>query len=79
VTAPEALLSSANDLARRITKNPGNVLRMTKRLMRESQTNTLDSILQMSVGMQVIAHKSPAHLEAINAFIEKRTPVFADE
>ncbi len=79
VTSPETLLPSANELARRITKNPGNVLRMTKRLMRESQTSSLDAILQMSVGMQVIAHKSPAHLEAINAFIEKRTPSFADE
>lgn len=79
VTTPDTLLSSANELARRITKNPGNVLRMTKRLMRESQTNSLDTILQMSVGMQVVAHKSPAHLEAINAFIQKRTPNFADE
>jgi hypothetical protein len=33
----------------------------------------------MSVGMQVIAHKSPAHKEAITAFIGKRNPVFLDE
>jgi enoyl-CoA hydratase/carnithine racemase len=79
ITTPEDLLPSANELAKRIVKNPGNVLRMTKRLMRESQTSSLDAILHMSVGMQVIAHKSPAHLEAINAFIEKRTPNFADE
>jgi enoyl-CoA hydratase/carnithine racemase len=79
VTTPEELLPAAKELALRMTKNPGNVLRMTKRLMREGQTNTLDTILQMSAGMQVIAHKSPAHLEAITAFIEKRTPNFKDE
>ena len=79
ITTPEQLLPAAHELAERITKNSGNILRMTKKLIRESQNNSLESILQMSVGMQVIAHKSPAHKEAITAFIEKRNPVFLDE
>jgi hypothetical protein len=29
--------------------------------------------------LQVIAHKTPAHAEAVNAFIDKREPLFGDE
>ena len=79
VVTPDQLLASANELALRITRNPGNVLRMTKRLMREGQHMRIESLLQMSAGLQVIAHKSPQHLEAINAFIEKRQPDFKDD
>jgi hypothetical protein len=51
---------------------------MTKRLLREGQHTRLDSLLELSAGMQVIAHKSAAHAEAVNAFIEKRAPDFGD-
>ena len=64
------------DLARRIAENPGNALRMTKRLLREGQVNTLDSVLNTSAALQVVAHKSAEHREAVLAFIEKRKPVF---
>ena len=79
VVAADQLLPTAQQLARRIARNPGNVLRMTKRLMREGQHMRIESLLQMSAGLQVIAHKSPQHLEAINAFIEKREPDFKDD
>jgi len=78
VVPAEQLMSTANALAQRIVRNPGNILRMTKRLMREGQTNSLESVLQLSASMQVIAQKSPQHLEAITAFIEKRQPIFPD-
>ncbi len=79
VVAPEALLETAHQLAARIVRNPGNTLRMTKRLMREGQHLRLDSLLQMSVGFQAIAHKSAQHREAIDAFIDKRQPEFGDD
>jgi enoyl-CoA hydratase/carnithine racemase len=78
VVAPEALLEEARALAARIARNPGQTLRMTKRLLREGQHTRLDSLLELSAGMQVIAHKSAAHAEAVNAFIEKRAPDFGD-
>ena len=78
VVAPEALLDEARALAARIARNPGQTLRMTKRLLREGQHARLDSLLELSAGMQVIAHKSSAHAEAVNAFIEKRAPDFGD-
>lgn len=78
VVAPDALLSEAHALAARIARNPGQTLRLTKRLLREGQHQRLDSLLELSAALQVIAHKTPAHAEAVNAFIEKREPKFGD-
>ncbi|MCA0406278.1 MAG: crotonase/enoyl-CoA hydratase family protein [Proteobacteria bacterium] len=78
VVPPDALLDTALELARKIAKNPGHALRMTKRLIREGQTNTLDSVLNTSAALQSVAHKSPQHREAVLAFIEKRPPNFMD-
>ena len=78
VVPPDALLETALELARKIAKNPGHALRMTKRLIREGQTNTLDSVLNTSAALQSVAHTSPQHREAVLAFIEKRPPNFMD-
>ncbi len=72
------LLDEVNSLADRIAANPGPALRMTKRLLREGQSSRLDSLLEMSAGFQAIAHKTPHHIEAVAAFIEKRPAVFPD-
>jgi enoyl-CoA hydratase/carnithine racemase len=77
VVAPEALLEAAQALAARIAVNPGAVLRMTKRLMRESERSSLESLLELSAGYQAIAHKTADHREAVTAFIEKRAPKFS--
>jgi enoyl-CoA hydratase/carnithine racemase len=77
VVAPEALKEEAVSLAQRIAANPGGVLRMTKRLLREGERADLQSVLEMSAGCQAIAHKSADHREAVEAFIEKRKPRFA--
>jgi enoyl-CoA hydratase/carnithine racemase len=78
VVAPEALLSEARSLAARIARNPGQVLRFSKRLIREGQQQSLASLLELSAALQVLAHKSPAHAEAVTAFIDKREPKFGD-
>ena len=77
VVAPEALLVEAQKIAAKIAANPGGVLRMTKRLLREGQRSTLESLLELSAGYQAIAHKTPDHQEAVMAFLQKRKPVFA--
>jgi len=77
VVPHEQLLDAALDLARRIAANPGGVLRMTKRLLREGERASLESLLEMSAGYQAIAHMEPDHHEAVRAFVEKRPPKFA--
>jgi len=77
VVPPEKLMEEALKLATKIAANPGGVLRMTKRLLREGERSTLDSLLEISAGYQAIAHMTPDHHEAVNAFIEKRLPKFS--
>ncbi len=79
VVPPERLMEEANALAARIAKNSGAALRMTKRLLREGQHVRLDSLLELSAGLQAVAHKTPQFREAVMAFIEKRPPVFGDD
>ena len=78
VVAPDQLMPEALALARKIAANPGGVLRMTKRLLREGERSSLESLLELSAGYQAIAHMTTDHHEAVNAFIEKRPPQFKD-
>lgn len=64
VVEPEALLDSARELAARIAANPVHALRLTKKLMRESQHLRLEPLLELSAAYQALAHHTEAH-EAI--------------
>lgn len=74
VVSSSELMNTAKDLARRIACHSGPTLRLTKRLLREGQRVSLDTLLELSAAFQSMAHKTPEHGEAISAFIEKRTP-----
>ncbi|MDQ6685067.1 MAG: crotonase/enoyl-CoA hydratase family protein [Pseudomonadota bacterium] len=76
IVPAEGLIEAALALARRIAANPGGVLRMTKRLLREGERATLESLLEISAAYQAIAHLDPDHHEAVRAFVEKRAPSF---
>lgn len=79
VVPHDRLMDEARELARRIAANPGHALRMSKRLLREGQHVRLETLLEMSAGFQALAHHTKQHEEAVNAFIEKRAPVFQEE
>lgn len=72
VVPHEQLMDEARALAARVCRQPPDVLRMTKVLLREAQHGNIETILEMSAAMQGIAHHTEDHLEAINAFFEKR-------
>jgi enoyl-CoA hydratase/carnithine racemase len=78
VVAHESLLDEARKLAAKIAANPGGVLRMTKRLLREGERSSLESLLETSAAYQAIAHTTSDHEEAVRAFVEKRAPKFAN-
>lgn len=71
VVPPTELLREAMVLARRIAANPVHVLRMAKRLMRESQTARLDTILEMSAAFQALAHRARDHRERVGAAVAR--------
>ena len=70
------LMAEAEALAARICRQPPDVLRMTKRLMREGQGTSFDTIMEMSAAFQALAHVTEDHAEAVDAFFDKRTPQF---
>jgi enoyl-CoA hydratase/carnithine racemase len=77
IVSAERLMEEALALAGRIAANPGAGLRLTKRLLREGQHMRLEGLLEMSAGFQAVAHKTAHHVEAVNAFVEKRKPDFS--
>lgn len=76
VVEPENLLTAAHALADRVAVNPPQVLRMTKKLLREGQHQSLESLLELSAAYQAIAHTTTDHTEAVNAMLERRDPNF---
>lgn len=76
VVEDDKLMDAAMALARRIAANPPHALRMAKRLLREGERTGLHTLLDMSASMQALAHKTEDHKEAIDAFLDKRAPVF---
>jgi enoyl-CoA hydratase/carnithine racemase len=65
------LLDRAHALANRIAQHPAGAVRMTKRLLRESEHSTLASHLDLAAAFQAIAHVTPEHLSAVEAVVAR--------
>jgi len=76
VVESDALLARAGELAALIASKPPRGVRMTKRLLQAAQRMELRDLLDMSASMQAISHQTDDHVEAVNAFLDKRTPEF---
>ncbi|MBP8133731.1 MAG: crotonase/enoyl-CoA hydratase family protein [Zoogloea sp.] len=72
VVPAASLLDEARALAERMAANPGQALRMTKRLMREAQTSRLDTVLELSAAYQALTHTSEEHDTAVAAFLDRK-------
>lgn len=77
VVEHDALMDAARELAARVAKNPPHAVRMAKRLLRESQHQSLESLLELSATMQALAHHTEDHREALAAFGEKRPGTYS--
>lgn len=78
VVPDEDLASAAAALASSIAAHPSHALRMTKRLLKEGQHMQLPSLLELSAGLQALAHHAEDHGEAVSAVLEKRSPAYRD-
>jgi len=79
VVPDDRLMDEARALAARIAANPPDALRLTKRLIREGQHSTLDTLLELSAAYQALVHHTADHQEALTAALAKRPATFTGE
>ncbi len=79
VVESETCLDRALDIAGRIALNPGHSTRLAKRLLREGQDMKLGPLLEMSAAFQALSHHTDDHIEAVDAFVGKRRPVWIEK
>lgn len=72
VVADEELVTTALALAHKMTGNSPDIIRLTKRLLREGQQASLSNLLELSAAYQAIAHKTPEHAAIINDFMARK-------
>ena len=69
--------SKSLELAKSISEMPTRGLGYTKNLLNHSLNNSLDNQLDLEADIQALSAKSEDHKEGIQAFLEKRSPVFS--
>ncbi len=67
---------STKKMAAKLAKMPTKALGLTKLALNKSYTNNLDTQLELESDLQVICGKTEDFKEGIDAFLEKRKPVF---
>jgi enoyl-CoA hydratase/carnithine racemase len=76
VVEPDALLPRARALAAQIAAKPPQAVRLTKRLLKLAQRSELPDFLDLCASFQAMAHHTDDHMEAVSAFIEKRSGTY---
>lgn len=76
VFSVETFHEEVNALGIQLAQMPTKALGLTKRLLNQSLTHTLEEQLAMESELQIEAAESEDYAEGVNAFIEKRKPVF---
>ncbi|NOY14210.1 MAG: enoyl-CoA hydratase [Deltaproteobacteria bacterium] len=76
IVAPDRLLVRARELAAQIAAKPPHAVRLNKRLLTLGQRQQLPDFLDQCAAFQGMSHHQADHLEAVNAFLEKRPATF---
>ena len=79
VVAADNLIAEASVLAHKIAAQPPHALRHTKNLLRQGQSITYDTALEMAANTQALMHLTDDHMEGIDALLEKRAGHFKGE
>lgn len=76
VQTPEVLKVALDKYSRKLAKMPTKSLGMIKYLLNNSFSKSITQILDEEADMQDIAGNSNDYREGVNAFLEKRKPIF---
>ena len=78
VVAAERLLDRAIELGGQLAAQPPGAVKRIRRLFTANAVDgNVESVLAKEAGALAEARRSPAHREAVNAFLEKRKPDFS--
>jgi 2-(1,2-epoxy-1,2-dihydrophenyl)acetyl-CoA isomerase len=72
----DALIDEAGRMAESLAKGPTDGLAMQRRILDASETNDLDTQLDLERDFQRSAGSHPDYAEGVRAFMEKRAPAF---
>lgn len=76
VVEPDVLMEEAFKLAAEIAQQPPYQLRATKTLLRQGQSVSYDTMLELAASTQGLMHHTEDHREGAQAILDKRAPVF---
>jgi enoyl-CoA hydratase/carnithine racemase len=76
VVAPEELMTTVNELARKIAAGPPLAIRLAKRALYHNADCDLRQALEFETFAQNICQDTDDAREGVRAFVEKRAPVF---
>jgi 2-(1,2-epoxy-1,2-dihydrophenyl)acetyl-CoA isomerase len=79
VVPGDRLLDEAFVLATRISKQAPAALRLAKSLLRQGQTASYQTVMELSAAAQALMHHTRDHEEGVSAILEKRDPSFTGE
>lgn len=79
VSSSENLMLEALEITSRLSNMPTKGFGLTKRALNESLFNNLDDQLEIEEDLQAKAASTYDNQEGINAFLEKRKPIFKGE
>jgi 2-(1,2-epoxy-1,2-dihydrophenyl)acetyl-CoA isomerase len=76
VFKPEELLPKTHEFAAQLAQAPTKAIGLTKRAFNRGFDIDLETALENEARLQEIAGRSADHMEGVQAFIEKRPPLF---
>jgi enoyl-CoA hydratase len=76
VVEPDALHEAVMTAAHRLAAGASIAIRFNKRLVNKELEDRVNRIYDMALAMEAVTFASKDHLEAVNAFLAKRPPVF---
>jgi 2-(1,2-epoxy-1,2-dihydrophenyl)acetyl-CoA isomerase len=79
VVPADQLMTEALALAQRIAKQPPGALRLAKTLLRQGQSASYTTVMELSAAAQALMHHTQDHAEGVAAILEKREPTFTGE
>ena len=77
VVPHESIMEKTMEIAGKIARKPPEALRMAKRLLYCSQSESLARHLDQAAALQALCHTTEDHREALDAIAEKRDPMFS--